>query len=213
MIASNEDIPTIISDIYAHKTIPIYVANIILTSSLALYWKLSFDRDEIWSLVILKRNVLIEGRTRRVNTTIPTPPIKCVDERQKRIPLGRDSTSVRMVAPVVVKPDTDSKKAFVNVKFPPHIRYGSIPNIQESNHANIVMAKPSAIFISSVCLTNMRGKIPAMVVMDPLISKGANEESIPLKTDTSIDRSIKTPLKISVNPKYLDISFIFMFFF
>lgn len=148
-----------------------------------------------------------------MKTTIPTPPIKWVDERQKSNPLGSVSTSVRIVAPVVVKPDTDSKKAFAKVKFPPHIRYGSIPNMHERSHAKMVIANPSAIFISSECLTNISGKIPAMVVIKPLISKGANEESIPLKTDTSIDRSIKTPLKISVNPKYLDISFIFIFFF
>ena len=38
------------------------------------------------------------------------PPIQCMKERQKRIPLGKGSTAVRMEAPVVVKPETDSKK-------------------------------------------------------------------------------------------------------
>ena len=37
------------------------------------------------------------------------PPSQWVKERQKRIPLGRASMSVRMEAPVVVKPEQDSK--------------------------------------------------------------------------------------------------------
>ena len=39
------------------------------------------------------------------------PPTQWVKLRQNSRPFGSDSTSVRMVAPVVVKPDTVSKKA------------------------------------------------------------------------------------------------------
>jgi len=39
------------------------------------------------------------------------PPIQCVKERQKRSPFGRISISVRIVLPVVVNPETVSKKA------------------------------------------------------------------------------------------------------
>ena len=44
-------------------------------------------------------------------TTIPTPPIQLVKLLQKRMPLGRASTFVIMVAEVVEKPLIDSKKA------------------------------------------------------------------------------------------------------
>lgn len=162
-------------------------------------------------MVILKRKVLMVGSTRRVNTTTPTPPIKCVDDLQNISPLGSASISFRIVAPVVVNPDTDSKKALERVNSPPHIRYGSIPNIHERSQANIVTAKPSESVISSVLLTKIRGKRPTMVVMNPLIRRGAKEESIPFRIETSIERSIKKPLKINVTPKYLDISFIFIF--
>ena len=37
------------------------------------------------------------------------PPIQWVNARQKSIPLGRCSTVSRIVAPVVVKPETVSK--------------------------------------------------------------------------------------------------------
>ena len=44
-------------------------------------------------------------------TRTPIPPIQCVRLLQKDIPIGRDSISVNIVEPVVVKPDTVSKKA------------------------------------------------------------------------------------------------------
>lgn len=43
----------------------------------------------------------------------PMPPIQEAKDRQNRIPWGRDSTSVRMDPPVVVKPETTSKKQSV----------------------------------------------------------------------------------------------------
>ena len=42
------------------------------------------------------------------------PPTQCVKLRQNKRPLGRRSTSVRMVDPVVVKPETVSKKASIS---------------------------------------------------------------------------------------------------
>ena len=44
-------------------------------------------------------------------TMIPIPPNHWVKERQKSTPWGRDSMSEKTVAPVVVKPDIDSKIA------------------------------------------------------------------------------------------------------
>ena len=51
------------------------------------------------------------GMTAIMNTSTPIPPMKCEKLRQNRIERGRDSTSVRMEAPVVVRPETVSKKA------------------------------------------------------------------------------------------------------
>ncbi len=47
-------------------------------------------------------------------TMIPIPPSQWVKERQKRMPWGSASISVKTVAPVVVKPDMDSKTAGTN---------------------------------------------------------------------------------------------------
>ena len=53
----------------------------------------------------------MRGRIATVRTTIPMPPSHCISERQNRMERGSASMSVRIVAPVVVKPDIASKKA------------------------------------------------------------------------------------------------------
>ena len=52
-----------------------------------------------------------EGRIARVNTSTPMPPIHWVMARQSRVAQGRSSMLDNTVAPVVVKPETVSKKA------------------------------------------------------------------------------------------------------
>ena len=46
-----------------------------------------------------------------MNTRMPMPPNQWVKLRQKSIPLSSASTSVRMLAPVVVNPETVSNTA------------------------------------------------------------------------------------------------------
>ena len=50
------------------------------------------------------------GRKARVKISTPMPPIQEENERQNRMPRGRPSTAVKMEQPVVVKPETTSKK-------------------------------------------------------------------------------------------------------
>ena len=45
------------------------------------------------------------------STRIPMPPSHCVVARQSRMPRGMISTSLIALAPVVVKPEADSKMA------------------------------------------------------------------------------------------------------
>ena len=74
------------------------------------------------------------GRTSENKATIPIPPIQAVDIRQKRSPGGSPSMSFKIEAPVVVKPDTLSKRAFMKVNSPPYIRYGIMPKKQAKSH-------------------------------------------------------------------------------
>ena len=55
------------------------------------------------------------------NTSTPIPPTQCVKLRQNRMPRCRDSTSVKIVAPVVVKPETVSKIQSTNLGMSPEI--------------------------------------------------------------------------------------------
>ena len=55
------------------------------------------------------------GIISRRNTTTPKPPMKWVEARQNRRLRGSASTSVRIVAPDVVNPDTLSNQAFATV--------------------------------------------------------------------------------------------------
>ena len=88
---------------------------------LALVLKFMRDKLETSVLYILERNPFVCGSMSNTKSITPIPPIQWVAERQKRMPFGRDSISVSMVAPVVVYPDTLSKKALAKVNSPPHI--------------------------------------------------------------------------------------------
>ena len=61
-------------------------------------------------MIYMLRSSLM-GMTAMINTSTPMPPIQCERLRQSSRPLLMASTSVSMVAPVVVKPETISKKA------------------------------------------------------------------------------------------------------
>ena len=70
-------------------------------------------------LVSRSRTGLEFGMINSRKTTTPRPPMKWVDELQKSRLCGRASISSRMVAPVVVKPDTLSNQALITVNGPP----------------------------------------------------------------------------------------------
>ena len=74
---------------------------------------------------------------------MPIPPIQCVKLRQRSMLLGTASTSVSIVDPVVVKPDTVSKKASTGELTTPPIRYGSIPHRDKAIQVSPVATSPS----------------------------------------------------------------------
>ena len=83
-----------------------------------------------------------------MNIKNPIPPIQCVKLRQNNIPLGSDSISVNMEAPVVVKPDDVSKKASINEGIAPLITKGRAPTTEINIHANPTVKNPSFAYIS-----------------------------------------------------------------
>ena len=78
-----------------------------------------------------------------VKKTIPKAPTHCISERQKRMPWGRHSTSAKTVAPVVVKPDVDSKKASVTSGKQPCMRKGNMPKSEKITQTLVTRRKAS----------------------------------------------------------------------
>ncbi len=98
-----------------------------------------FDSEESSRFVSLSLIWDVFGMMSKRKTTTPRPPMKCVEDRQKSRLLGRDSTLERIVAPVVVKPETLSNQAFMMENGPPQRAYGSIPNMNESSHDRTII--------------------------------------------------------------------------
>ena len=71
------------------------------------------------------------------------PPTQCAKLRQKSVPWLSASTSVKIVEPVVVKPETVSKNASINDGISPEITNGSAPNALISTQTSATMARPS----------------------------------------------------------------------
>ena len=117
------------------------------------------------------------GRINNIKITTPIPPKKCVEERHNKRLLGKDSISDKIVAPVVVYPDTLSNHALIREKSPPHNTYGNIPNIQDSTQENTIIKKPSFRLIFECLRTNISGNRPVVNVITALNKSGEKAES------------------------------------
>ena len=89
------------------------------------------------------------GRIAMVSTSTPMPPSQWVNERQNRMPLGRCSISVRMVDPVVVKPEAVSKYASARLGMAPDSTKGRAPISDIASQLTPTMKKPSRMRRSS----------------------------------------------------------------
>ena len=85
----------------------------------------------------------VMGSTAIANTSTPIPPIQWEKLRQNSVPWLRASTSVRIVEPVVVKPETVSKSASTKDGISPEITKGSAPKTDISTQTNATIARPS----------------------------------------------------------------------
>ena len=81
------------------------------------------------------------GSTATNSVMTPIPPNHCVIARQNNIARPSRSKSVKMVAPVVVNPDIDSKKASMGRR-PAHT-YGIAPRLATNNHVPETTASAS----------------------------------------------------------------------
>ena len=85
----------------------------------------------------------VMGSTAITNTSTPMPPTQWVKLRQNSPLRLKGSTAVKIVDPVVVKPETVSKKASIKLGISPEITKGIAPNRDMAIHARDTTAKPS----------------------------------------------------------------------
>ena len=90
-----------------------------------------------------------DGSIASISASTPIPPTQCVKLLQNSMPLGRLSMSVRIDAPVVEKPETDSKKASIGEEIAPLIKNGNAPKIDINSQDSATVANPSLAYIWS----------------------------------------------------------------
>ena len=90
------------------------------------------------------------GTTASRNTSTPMPPSQWVKLRQYSSPLGMASTSVKMLEPVVVKPETVSKKQSMKLGMAPLKKKGSPPAKDTTTQHSATLRNPSRGEISFV---------------------------------------------------------------
>ena len=117
------------------------------------------------------------GRIAKINTSTPIPPIQCEKLRQNSIHFGRLSTSGRILAPVVVKPDTISNIASTGLGITPLNTNGSAPMILNTIQLNETDTKPSfakkerfPLFLWVICVPTTRQAAPHTAKYMPLDS-------------------------------------------
>ncbi len=134
-------------------------------------------------------------------TMIPTPPSQWVMARQRRRPAGRLSSPVNTVAPVVVKPETDSNTASTGrAPVAPSMK-GSAPKRGSSTQTVVVRTKVWRIVSDSATALEEASAIrpPMMMVMSALKAK-AGQWSLPLAMSAIMGPSIATPSATSRRP-------------
>jgi hypothetical protein len=100
--ASNRLRPSRCSSAACSTVRPTYTVTITWTARRVRYRRCSRSCGDVSVRYSTQPGNPCVGRIASTNTMIPTPPIQCVDARQKSRARGTASTSVRMDDPVVV---------------------------------------------------------------------------------------------------------------
>ena len=87
----------------------------------------------------------VMGSTARINTITPIPPIQWVKLRQNRLHRDSASTSLKMLAPVVVNPEIVSNSASVKLGISPLNTNGRAPMALSSTQARVTTTNPSLV--------------------------------------------------------------------
>ena len=97
------------------------------------------------------------------------PPIQWVKLRQKSMEWDMASTSFRMEAPVVVKPETVSKKASTKLGISPLRMKGRAPRTDTLSQARAVIKKPSLANMTLLSVLKIRQSSRPMPSQRPMV--------------------------------------------
>ena len=114
---------------------------------------------------------LDNGTIAITNANTPIPPIKWVNDLQNNKHFDRCSTSLYIVAPVVVNPDTVSKKASKNDSLSPIIN-GIHPIKLINIHDTVTIQKPSLAYRFLFLGFRLFYTIPNIILIDVGIRNG-----------------------------------------
>ena len=103
----------------------------------------------------------IWGKTATKSTTIPMPPTQCIRQRHRFVARLRPLTSDTTVAPVVVKPLTDSKKAPAASGIDPSTMNGTAPSQPMSSHTSATAPSASLRCTPAGAWRPKRSRTPA----------------------------------------------------
>ena len=123
---------------------------------------LSTDGPGLSAFIRFMVELPVSGSSAIINTSTPIPPIQCVKLLQNRPELLMASTSVRILAPVVVKPDIVSNSASIYDGMSPVSTNGTAPAALRTIQLSATLTKPSLVYslgCSSFLLHNMNPRI------------------------------------------------------
>ena len=140
------------------------------------------------------------GRMATKRAMIPMPPSQWEKLRQKSIPRGKASTSANIVAPVVVKPDMDSKNASTGAEVAPVSRKGIAPSRAADSQPRDTTAKPSFMVTDVGVVPILRMSSPSATETAPENKKDAASGS-PWVTDHRKGSTWATPRKMTRVPR------------
>ena len=151
----------------------------------------------------------IFGISASVSTSTPMPPTQWVKLRQNSSPFGSASTSVRIVEPVVVKPEVASKKQSTSEGMLPWKKNGSPPKNDTRIHPSATIAKPSRARRLS-----LRGrssdKSPPTAIVIAMEIRIAGASPPPISSETTSGTAISAASTISTLPISLNVNRLFM---
>ena len=140
------------------------------------------------------------------------PPIQWVKLRQNIMALSSDSTSVSMLEPVVVNPDTVSKNASKKFGIWPLMIKGRLPKRLSMIHERPVMTKPSRAYILLPAGLMSIRRPPARAVRQAVPAKMSAEERSPHISPTAAGKSISPASTSIIIPTVRSTIFIFIIF-